>query len=209
MTTYFDAVHEDTDLYSVPQVFRKLVPVSPVRVNEKAPLFSIHRQRTIAHYNYSQTASLHDWLQAGPLVVAFYSAGWNRYGKNYLPKLIQLHTQIQEAGGNLLVLSPDSLDSLQTLADQHDLTFTIAQDVNNQIAEKFGVYSTDDPVWNWIAGITEDVPYPALFVVAPDRQIQFSYIDKDFTEEFPAEALLNQVQEQQTVALGFYNRKAA
>ncbi|MFC5411268.1 redoxin domain-containing protein [Larkinella bovis] len=214
MIAFFDTVHEDTDLYSTPQVFRKRVPVSPLKPGEKAPLFGVHRQRTIGQYitwqtDYSKTVHLHDWLQTGPLVVAFYSSGWNAYGKTYLQKLTRLYAHIREAGGNLLVISPDSTDSLQTLVDQHDLPFTIAQDAENQIAAKFGVHSADDPVWNWIAGITEDVPYPALFLVAPDRQLAFSFLDKDFTEEFPAEQLLNRIDEQLGVELAFYNRKAA
>ncbi|GAB3333340.1 peroxiredoxin-like family protein [Larkinella ripae] len=215
MIAFFDTVHEDTDLYSSPQVFRKLVPVSPLHPGEKAPLFGIHRQRIIGQYSiwqtdYSKTVSLHDWLQTGPLVVAFYSSGWNGYAKTYLPKLTRLQAHIREAGGNLLVVSPDSPESLQTLAEQHDLPFTIAQDTDNQIAGKFGIHSTDDPVWNWIAGITEDVPYPALFLVAPDRHIQFSYVDKDFAEAFPAEAVLNHLDELTAVqTLAFYERSAA
>ncbi|MGV3559784.1 redoxin domain-containing protein [Larkinella arboricola] len=215
MIAFFDTVHEDTDLYSVPQKFRKLVPIKPLQSGQKAPLFGVHRQRTIGQYvtwqaDYAKTVHLHDWLQNGPLVVAFYSAGWNGYGKNYLQKLIELQAVIQEAGANLLVVSPDSPDSLQTLVDEHDLSLTIVQDADNQIAAKFGVYSTDDPVWNWIAGITEDVPYPALFVVAPDRQIQFSYIDKDFDAQFPAEAVWRQLEGWSAVkTLAFYDRNAA
>jgi peroxiredoxin len=207
MVTFFDSILEDTDLYSIPQVFRKLIPISPLKAGEKAPLFAVHRQRTIGQYSiwqsdYSKTVHLHDWLQTGPLVIAFYSSGWNGYGKTYLQKLTRLYTRIQETGGTLLVLSPDSLDSLQTLVEQHDLPFTIAQDLDNQIAAKFGVYSTEDPVWNLIAGITEDVPYPALFVVAPNRQIQFSYVDKNFTEHFPAGELLHQIDERPIETLG-------
>lgn len=214
MIAFFDSVLEDTDLYSTPQVFRKLTPIAPVQTGEKAPLFAVHRQRTIGQYgiwqtDYSKTVHVHDWLQTGPLVVAFFSAGWNGYGKAYLQKLTRLYTRIRETGGNLLVVSPDSLDSLQTLVDQQDLPFTIAQDVDNQIAAKFGVYSTEDPVWNLIAGITEDVPYPALFAVSSDRKIQFSYVDKNFTEVFPANELLNSIEEQQAVELAFYGRKAA
>ncbi|MFD1142695.1 redoxin domain-containing protein [Larkinella insperata] len=215
MIAFFDTVHEDTDLYSIPQVFRKLVPVKPLQSGQKAPLFGVHRQRTIGQYvtwqaDYSKTVHLHDWLQTGPLVVAFYSAGWNGYGKKYLQKLIELQAHVQDAGANLLVVSPDSPESLQILVEQHDLPFTIVQDAENQIAGKFGVHSTDDPVWNWIAGITEDVPYPALFVVAPDRHIQFSYVDKDFDGQFPAEAVLRQIDGQSAVkTLPLYDRTAA
>ncbi|RRB10963.1 redoxin domain-containing protein [Larkinella knui] len=214
MVTFFDSILEDSDLYSIPQVFRKLTAISPLKASEKAPVFSLHRQRTIGQYitwqtDYSSAIQLHDWLQTGPLVVAFYSSGWNGYSKNYLQKLTRLHARVQATGGTLLVLSPDSLDSLQTLVEQHDLPFTIAQDVDNQIATKFGAYSTEDPVWNLIAGITEDVPFPALFVVAPNRQIQFSYADRNFTEIFPAGELLNRIDGQKTVELSFYNRKAA
>ncbi|MGA0556884.1 redoxin domain-containing protein [Larkinella sp. VNQ87] len=215
MITFFDTVHEDTDLYSAPQVFRKLIPINPLQPGEKAPLFGVLRQRTLGQYlpwqtDYAKTVHLHDWLQTGPLVVAFYSAGWNSYAKNYLRQLTQLGIRIQETGGTLLVVSPDSFDALQTLVEQQDLPFTVAQDVDNQIAAKFGVYSIDDPIWNRIAGITEDVPFPALFVVASDRQIQFSYIDKDFREDFPTAEALNQIDQQTAVGtLGFYERKAA
>ncbi|WP_128547909.1 redoxin domain-containing protein [Larkinella soli] len=215
MTPYFDTVPEDTDLYSVPQIFRKTVSVAPLRPGAKAPLINLPRRLAVWQYITWQTDSagtihLHDLLVNGPLVVAFYSSGWNGYAEPYLQKLTRLYTRLRQAGTNLLVLSPDSVDHLQSLVEQQDLPFTIAQDADNFIADQFGVHSASDLVWNRIAGITEDVPFPGLFVVGQNREVLFSYVDKDFTEDFPRREVLERLEQPSaTEVLAYYDRSAA
>ncbi|WP_234734205.1 redoxin domain-containing protein [Tellurirhabdus bombi] len=215
MLSFIDTTIEDSDLYIIPQTFRKIVPIAPLKHRDKAPAFSLNRKQGIwqhlpAETTYLQSIQVKDLLQNSPLVVSFFSPGWNAYADRYLNHLKNLHVRIQQAGGNLLVLTTDSVDVLADFARKQSLSFSVAQDIDQAIAERFGVYSTSEPVWDRIAGITEDVPFPALFVLTPDQRIAFSYVDKDFVGEFPAETIVQAVAENAAPAevIG-YNRSAA
>ena len=55
-------------------------------------------------------------------------------------------------------------------------------DPENAIAQKFGVYSDADPAWNKYAGIEENVPLLATYVLDTGNQVIFDHIDKDLQQ---------------------------
>jgi len=43
------------------------------------------------------------------------------------------------------------------------------------------LYDIQNPLWQWISGIEEEEQsIPALYVIAPDSKVAFSYIDYNF-----------------------------
>lgn len=77
------------------------------------------------------------------------------------------------------------------------MSFNIAQDVNNQIAREFGLYSPSHPIWDRIAGIEGEVALPATYVISQSQQIVYDFVDADFSTLVPAKEVLTAV----------YNRK--
>nr|WP_293841009.1 redoxin domain-containing protein [uncultured Arsenicibacter sp.] len=113
--------------------------------------------------------SIDDLLDNQPLVIAFYSPNWGHYARPYLETLVRLSYGLKAVGANLLVFSDERAKIVARQAGPVDLL--IAQDTRLSVARRFGLYSEDDPVWDRISGISDDVFLPAIYVVNPDRII--------------------------------------
>ncbi len=124
--------------------------------------------------------TLQDFLDyQQPLVIAFLGAPGQAAAD--ILKLEKLGTGIQQCGGRLLVLTAIAPRHLRRQLRQSD-TFTLFYDKDNTIAELFGLYDPQNPLWQWVSGIEEEEQVlPALYVAAPDRNITFSYVDYHFS----------------------------
>jgi len=142
----------------------------PLLKGDIAPVFQLHKEAFVSTQHFLN-------LQQ-PLVIAFHS---NLYKNDKaLNQLKHLQTQIHQAGGNLIVLSNSLLRSFKKNISQLN-NLNIFTDTDNEIAELFGLYDYANPLSNWLSGIDDSsVTLPALYVIAPDRQITFSYIDYYF-----------------------------
>jgi peroxiredoxin len=118
------------------------------------------------------------------LVVAFYNEGWGKYAVKILPKLKKLHEDTQKTGGTLLVLTQQPVDQLKALAKQKEISFTIGYDPENTVAKNFGAYDPLYPVWDRVAGISEDVVTPGIFVINRNETFAYAKLDKNFEMEW-------------------------
>ena len=62
-----------------------------------------------------------------------------------------------------------------------------------EIAEKFGVYSENEPVWNRFSGVDTNVPLLATYVISQYGKILYDHIDWDFSENFPSNEIISAV----------------
>lgn len=113
-----------------------------------------------------------------PLVVAFFSAEWQEYGLEQLDKLHAVQQQIKLLGGHLLVITDAGVRELRSLVQKLDIKLNIYSDSENLIAEQFGVYDAENPVYNRISGIEKNVPLLATFVISPSRKIVFKHVNQ-------------------------------
>lgn len=128
-----------------------------------------------------------------PLVIAFYSGHWQSHGADLLRQLSNLQHRIKSNGANLLIISSENERKLEKLMWDNELSLSFYFDIENLVAEKFGVYSEDDPVWNRFSGIDTNVPLLTTYVISPSGKILFDHIDWDFSGNFPAEKLITAV----------------
>jgi peroxiredoxin len=128
-----------------------------------------------------------------PLVVAFYSGHWQSHGLDLLKQLNDLQHDIKSSGANLLIISSENERRLDKLAWDNKLSLSFYFDTENLVAEKFGVYSEDDPVWNRFSGIDTNVPLLTTYVISPLGKILFDHTDWNFSGNFPAEELISAV----------------
>ncbi len=156
----------------------------PLLKGDIAPLF---------HFNNDAFISLQHYLDLQqPLVIAFYD-GLNQNLQTF-NALASLQGQVLENGGNLIVVTNNTTRTFKKNLKQLD-NLTVFFDADNEIAEKFGLYDAENPLTNWIAGIDNiNTTIPALYVVAPDRQIVYHHIDYQFNL-FGKESLANSVTE--------------
>jgi hypothetical protein len=139
----------------------------PLLKGNFAPLF---------HFNNEAFVSLQHYLDLQqPLVVAFYD-GFNQNLQSY-NALLSLQVKVLENGGNLIVVTNNTTRAFQKgLSNLNNLT--VFFDIDNEISEKFGLYDAENPLTNWVSGVDDaNTTIPAIYVIAPDRQIVFHHID--------------------------------
>jgi len=122
-------------------------------------------------------------LYGQPLVISFYSKYWNGKGAEYLKQLSNLHKEVKANGGSLILISAEALnEELANMVFRNNLSLTFYFDQNNSIAEQLGVYSENDPIWNWFAGIDLNVPLLSTFVIATGNIVVFDHNHRDHDE---------------------------
>ncbi|MBN8822696.1 MULTISPECIES: redoxin domain-containing protein [unclassified Spirosoma] len=178
-----------TSALNRPKTARK----SPLLTGDLAPFFSLTgaandwRVSVFGQKLTEQATSIFDLVGTRPLVVSFYCPCWGRYAKPYLESLVRLHQRLLSEDAELVVFSNESP---KVLARQiPDLDFRVAFDAESAVAQRFGVYSEDDPVWERISGISEEAFTPALYVIGPDRQIAYHFLDDNFDQSIDMDAI--------------------
>ena len=157
----------------------------PLATGESIPNFYLPAQHVVSKQLLSGSLSreafisLQDFLDdQQPLVIAFLGAPGQAAVNIQL--LERLHDIIQAQGGRLLIFTAIEPKYLRRQLKQSG-TLHIFYDEDNTIAELFGLYDIQNPLWQWASGIEEEEQsLPAVYVVAPDSKVAFSYVDYNF-----------------------------
>lgn len=110
-----------------------------------------------------------------------------------LKHLNAIQYEIKANGGNLLIINADNDDHLEKLVWDNNLSLNFYHDRNNELAEKFRVYSEDDPTWNNYAGIDANVPLLATYVIDTTKHIIFDHLDKSLAGNLNTNGILSAV----------------
>jgi len=70
---------------------------------------------------------------------------------------------------------------------------TIFHDKDHHVARSYGVFSETSPIWDRIAGISEEVFTPSLFVIGKDRRVSYTFVDENFDHTPNVKTLLKEV----------------
>ncbi|MEA5259043.1 redoxin domain-containing protein [Arcicella aquatica] len=171
--------------------------LSPLKIGSRLPLLPISSVCGFwKHFSEEvnpQKLTLQQVQQNKPLVVSFLSGGWNEYGLKHFNTLKASYQEILALGGDLLVVVQASKEETKELVEYFNLPFNVIADSANQIAKQFGIYSQEFAVWNRIAGISEDVPVPATYVISQQGRIVYDAIDEDFSKPFSPSEMLGAV----------------
>lgn len=133
-------------------------------------------------------------LYGQPLVISFYSKYWNGKGLDYLKQLSSLHKEVKANGGSLIIISAEAFnEELAELAFRNNLSLIFYFDQSNSIAQQLGVYSENDPIWNWFAGIDLNVPLLSTFVIATENIVVFDHNHRDYDESLPSYEIIKAV----------------
>jgi peroxiredoxin len=154
----------------------------PLIKGDKTPSFFLHISNAIskniisgslANEVYISIADLLEYQQ--PLTILFYNAG-NSNQPN-IKALESLQADVQVMGGKLLIITNTAPKYFKKALKHHD-QLTIFYDTDNSIAEQFGIYDAQNPIWQWVSGVEQDdIPLPAAYIIAPNGQINYHFID--------------------------------
>lgn len=188
----YEIVNEEGTLttFQVPNPSRssRSARLQPLRKGDQAPLFRLAKAAgswndALGSLNRDNAdLTLLDLLTERPLVLSFYCPCWNTYAPKHLATLRDAYAKIRALGGELLVLSNDPPRSVAKFAERHDLPFSIVSDADNTVARAFGIYSESAPVWQRVAGISDDVFLPAAYVIGRNRRIAYDFVDENLDQ---------------------------
>ena len=191
--------------------YKAYKPLKPVKSGNLIPDINLSTDysRWQSFYNGAPTHGLLSLkrLYGKPLAIAFYSKHWRERGVEYLKQLNAIQNEIKASGGNLLIISAEEAGAeLAKVTWENSLSLNFYHDANNEIAEKFRIYSESDPTWNRFSGIDVNIPLLSVYVIDTDRHILYDHVDRNLSSLFIADEVVAAVYE---AALSGNRRKSA
>jgi peroxiredoxin len=162
-------------------------------VGSRMPEFSLPDQN-------GKTVSSAELLPRGRLVVCFFRGRWDPFCCGQMEAMNRVLPGIEDSGGSLVAISPQTVKQSFFMADQHGLGFPLLSDAGNQVARQFGlVYRVPSdqesiyrrafinlPLTN--GDESWELPIPAAYLVERDGTVVFAYANEDYMERAePAE----------------------
>ena len=177
--------------------FKTYDVLKPIKIGDAVPDFILEKNN-IKWQQFFNGVETHGpvllrQLLNKPLVIAFYSSHWQAHGLNLLKQLHSIQHEIKAHDANLLIISAEKERKLEKIAWDNSLSLSFYFDTDKEIAEKFGVYSENDPIWNKFSGIDTNVPLLATYVLSPFGKIAYNHIDWHFSEKFPSNEIISAV----------------
>ncbi len=152
----------------------------------KAPPFTLRNQ-------HDEEISSVDLIKLGPLVVNFTRGSWCPFCSAEVRALNEVYDQFRQAGIELVVLSPQSLDRTRKQATAGKLKFNLLADKDNEIAKAFGlVYTFPEDLKSVYSNVLKldiqaineasswQLPIPARFVIDVNGVIRDVKADPDY-----------------------------
>jgi peroxiredoxin len=136
--------------------------------------------------------SLQALLMQKPAVIVFYRGGWCPYCSRQLAELKDIEEDLVEEGYQILAISPESVEKLQSQKLQTKFAAQLISDESLNAIKAFGIgfYVPNDTRALYKdrmnVELTSDdskravLPAPAIFITNTQGQIVFSYVNPNF-----------------------------
>lgn len=152
----------------------------------------------------NQPVNLYKLLENKPVVISFFRGSWCPFCVKELEhfennlKLIQ-----QEKNMHFIAISPQKSEISAQLKKEKSLSINILSDVENQVANKFGlVFTLPENVrelYKCLGAYLPDfngddsykLPIPATYLIGQDKKIHFAYVNVNYMERADISALIN------------------
>jgi peroxiredoxin len=137
--------------------------------------------------------SLAAQLARGPVVVSFFRGEWCPFCRLMLAALTEALPEIEAAGASLLALTPETGGLALTMKTYHKARFEVLCDVDFGVGLAAGVVFKIPKLYRArceASGINFPqrhgnaawcLPLPATFIVTPDGNIAWRFVDVDFS----------------------------
>jgi peroxiredoxin len=145
-------------------------------------------------------------LERGPLVVCFFRGRWCPFCVGQMEAMNAVFAEIQELGGSLIGISPQTVQQSFFMVDQHKLRFPLLSDAGNKVARQFGlvyrVAEYQQEIYRralvnlpFVNGDNEwELPIPATYILSRGKaadeasaprnppQVLYASVNPDYTE---------------------------
>ncbi len=128
------------------------------------------------------------------LVLCFLRGRWCPFCVGQMEAMNLIVPQIEQAGAQLIAISPQTVKQSFFMHDQHKLRFPLLSDAGNPVARQFGLtyrvpefqaaiyrrafvdlpFANGDESW--------ELPIPATYIIDRDHRVFYASADEDYTE---------------------------
>lgn len=134
---------------------------------------------------------LNERLAQGPVVIVWYRGGWCPYCNLQLAAWERHIKDLQDAGGQLIAISPELPDSAMSTAERHKADYTVLSDTGAVVARSYGiVYALPEEVAKIYAQALNleayngnkrmEMPLSATYVIDKEGVIRYSFLEADY-----------------------------
>jgi peroxiredoxin len=180
---------------TVGRVAASATEANPLQVGDHVPLAVL---KSIDGKPVDLTAE----IAKKPTVLIFYRGGWCPFCNRQMSGLQSIVKDLNDAGYQLLAISPDQPEGLAKSIQNHALTYTVLSDTNSAAIKAFGLaFKVSDPTYEHMLNLGIDLekatgdtahvlPVPAVYILGTDGVIRFVHYDPNFKVRMdPAEIL--------------------
>ncbi len=175
---------------------RKANEVTPILIGSKVPDAKLRDQK-------GNDVSLHDVVGNKHTAVIFYRGSWCPYCNTHLRELAEIESDLIEMGFQIVAISPDSPEMLNTTDEKHTLNYALYSDSDFEASDAFGI-SFELPQANIAKlktfGINLEkssggknknrLPVSSVFLVTPSKDVSFHHVDPNYKFRIPGKLLL-------------------
>jgi len=165
-------------------------------VGMKAPDFTLPNA-------FGESVSLYEQLEKGPVVLVFYRGAWCPYCNLQLHTLRESLPAIEDAGGQLITVTPQKPDKSLEQVKQDDYPFEILSDLDSSAMQAYNLYFevpmdlVDVYRRNFgldLADYNGDgryvLPVPATYIIDREGVIRTGAADVDYKERMEPAAIV-------------------
>ncbi len=156
--------------------------------------------------HFGNKFNLKEKLKEGPVVVVFYRGQWCQYCNLYMYNLADSLSYIQNAGGNLIAVTPENNDNIDyTIEKTHGGNFSVVYDKGHKIMDAYKVtwhvnkfahffYKLRGIDLNKASdGTDRALPVPATYIVGQDGRIKAGFFDKNYKVRMPVSKIAEEL----------------
>ncbi|SFJ30619.1 Peroxiredoxin [Paenibacillus sp. UNC496MF] len=142
--------------------------------------------------------TLSEELKKGPIILIFYRGEWCPFCNLQLKAYERIMSDIKSAGAQLIAISPQTPDHSLSQKEKQELSFIVASDHQNKVADMYNLkYTLPDFMHGILSKLPEingddsfELPVPATYVIDQNGRIIASVTDINHrTRMEPLEAL--------------------
>lgn len=150
--------------------------------------------------------SLYDELEKGPVVIVWYRGGWCPYCNLQLQHIQRKLTEIHQAGGQVIAISPELPDQTMTTKEKQMLEFQVLSDVNNRVADQYKLaytvpsyvvdhYDLSSKLSTHNGNDENRLPLAVTYVVGRSGVVEYAFLDADYKNRATPEEIISVLKE--------------
>ncbi|MBK1875394.1 peroxiredoxin-like family protein [Pelagicoccus mobilis] len=156
---------------------RKAEEVTPVLIGSDTPQATLFDESGAEH-------SLPALLKDKHSIIVFYRGGWCPYCSLQMQELAERESEFLGLGYQIIGISPDAPEKIATIEKDGELNYAVYSDSGYSAMEGFGID------FHPKGKKDRKLPVPSVFIVTPNNQIAFSYVNPNYRERIPGDLLV-------------------